>query len=74
MKQNSSDYFALYLRSPEGHLYYILPINGALKIYKSDSTTMRSVNNNVYVFRIGSYKCSNRDGRSCPFERLMRKY
>ena len=71
MRQNSTDYFAMYLQSPEGYLYYILPINGALKIYKSDSTTMRSVN--AYVFRIGTFRCSNPNG-SCPFERLMRKY
>ena len=73
-KHGSGEYFSLHLKSPDGHFYYILPKNETLRIYRQDTlkedTTLR--HQDLYVFRIGSFKCSNVNG-PCPFERMMQK-
>ena len=71
-KHSSGDYFSLHLKSPDGHFYYILPINGKLRIYREDTIKNNLQHHDLFVFRIGSYQCSNLDG-PCPFTRMMQK-
>ena len=70
-KHDSGNYFSLHLKSPDEHFYYVLPMNGTLRIYREDTIKKRYQHSDLYVFTIGSYKCSNPEG-SCPFERMMR--
>ena len=70
-KHGSGHYFSLHLKSPDGHFYYVLPMNGTLRIYKEDTIKKHYQDNDLYVFTIGSYNCSNPEG-PCPFERMMR--
>lgn len=71
-KHDSSRYFSLNLKSSsDGHFYYVLPINGTLRIYREDTVKEHYQDNDLYVFTIGSYTCSNPEG-PCPFERMMR--
>ena len=67
-KHDSGEYFSLHFKSSDGHFYYILPMNGTLRIYRDDVITKYD---DSYVFRIGSHKCSNSNG-PCPFKRLMK--
>ena len=71
-KHDSGNYFSLHLKSPDGHFYYVLPMNGTLRIYREDTIKKHYQHSDLYVFTIGSYKCSNPEG-SCPFERMMRR-
>ena len=72
-KHGSGHYFSLNLKSSfNGHFYYVLPMNGTLRIYREDTIKNHYQDDDLYVFTIGSHiKCSNPEG-PCPFERMMR--
>ena len=70
-KHGSGDYFSLCLKSPaDEQYYYILAMNGTLKIYSCKTIKDQLRDQDFYIFRIGRFiECSNHGG-ACPFQRM----